>query len=153
MDIERLHSLINDTTRIFRKGDPVEQRQTGNMQVTEFYGFPPVSEAPDSMRLIDMVFVEVGVDTAKAESRRAEIVALLNDWPEPLMLEGGPSYIHLGGVLGSQDAALQLMALGEVLRIWKMLTPMTLGATGEEARQMAGGGMLYAVGFTPEKVA
>ena len=53
------------------------------------------------------------------------------------------SYIELGGWIGDQNLALQLMGLGSLLGLWKLLTPKTiLGgiADNDLAMKMAGQG-------------
>lgn len=73
--------------------------------------------------------------------------SILRQWPEPGRLEVGPSYIELGAIIGDQGAALQLMALGEALKLWVVLTPTKLGATPEQARIAAQHGFLMIGGF------
>lgn len=60
----------------------------------------------------------------------------------------GPGYIELGGHVGDQGMALLLMGLGEAAGCWKVVTPLTLGLTGEAADSLAGGGMVMITGYT-----
>ena len=57
---------------------------------------------------------------------------------------GEVNYIWLGGVLGDQGFALQVMGMGELLGIWKLLSPDTMMPfMDEETKQMmAGNGMV-----------
>ena len=72
---------------------------------------------------------------------------ILRGYPEPERLAGGPSYIEIGGVLGDQQEAFLLFALGKVLGLWSVITPATLGFEGPEADQLAGAGMVNMSGF------
>jgi len=78
---------------------------------------------------------------------RGEIITILKDYPQLERLAGGPSYIEVGGVIGDQGAAFQLFALGEVLGLWKVVTPKILGMDDATARQLAGSGMIMISGF------
>lgn len=57
-------------------------------------------------------------------------------------LAQGPSYIELGGWIGSQQIALQLLGLGTILKIWQVITPKTLSIEGKQADDMAGNGFV-----------
>lgn len=56
------------------------------------------------------------------------------------------SYLELGGWIGDQGLALQLMGLGNLLGLWDLLTPRTmlgdLGLSEESLMAMAGQGLL-----------
>lgn len=64
-------------------------------------------------------------------------------------LSGGPSYIELGGWVGDQGVAFQLMACGEAAGLWGIITPKKLGITGPEGDQLAGNGMVMVDGYRP----
>lgn len=154
MDLNKLHHILRETTVQLRKGDEVEERRVGGVQVTEVYAMPHESQAPNGIVKVDCHFIVVGVDKAKAEAHKAELVALLKDWPSEAWgspipkLEEGPGYIHVGGAIGDQGAAFQLFALGQVLGLWQVITPEKLGITDPaEARQMAGSGFVMIDGF------
>lgn len=55
------------------------------------------------------------------------------------------SYLEIGAWVGDQGIALTLMGMGELLGVWKLLTPASLGISGELAEQMAGMGMISIV--------
>lgn len=57
-------------------------------------------------------------------------------------LRQGPSYIELGGWVGDQGTALQLMGLGEILGLWEVATPARLGIEGDQAQEMMGMGFV-----------
>lgn len=166
MNVERLNALIQETTAPFRKGADViingkeataEQRKAIEEKgldalgggVVEVFGMPPVDAMRPDVPRVDCHFIVVGVDKAKAEERKAELVSILKDWPND-RLKGGPSYIEVGGELGSQDSALGLYALGEVLGLWQVVTPAKMGITGPEGDDLAGRGMVMITGFRPE---
>lgn len=109
--------------------------------------------APEGLEMVDVEFMVVGVDKAKAETRRAELRAILDAWPQPERLAGGPSYIEVGGVIGDQGAAFLLFALGKVLGLWGLITPASMGITGPDAREMAGAGFVMITGYRPERAA
>lgn len=121
--------------------------------VLEIFDMPHVSDvqkARSDVKIVDMIFVDVAVDTAKAESRRSELVEVLSEYPEMDRLTQGPSYIEIGADIGDQGLALQLMAVGSVLGFWQVMSGLTLGMDRDMARQMAGVGLLNITGYNPE---
>jgi hypothetical protein len=148
MDLNRLYAILRDTTVQLRKGAEVEHERVGPVDVTHVWAMPHESEAPPSMEKVDCALLTVAVDKARAETVRADLVALLADYPEPDRLAGGPSYIEVGAVIGDQGAAFQLFALGAVLGLWTVITPRTLGFTDDtEVRAMAGRGLVMMSGY------
>ncbi|MDP3725632.1 MAG: hypothetical protein Q8R36_00365 [bacterium] len=169
MNLDRLRQILRETTAQLRKGEEIEGDPELANAVKNFkegddvsnlpggsvhiYAMPHESQAKNGIEKVDCHFITVGVDKAKAETHRAELVAILNEWPSEAWggtvpkLEEGPSYIHVGGVIGDQGAAFQLFALGKVLGLWDIITPATLGITGLEADQMAGSGLVMTSGF------
>lgn len=135
---------IADTTTMLRKGEEVIETEVQSVRVVEVFAMPHVSAAEEHWELIDMHFVVIGVDIPEfmrelvAESFRGEIAS----YPAPERLKGGPSYIEIGAVLGSQDAALRWMALGSVLDYWRIMTPEKAGITGDDADALAGQGFV-----------
>lgn len=159
MDTKRLLEILGETTSQFRKGPVVTEETRPGLTVKHVYAMPHESEAATEIEKVDLHFVTIGVDKAKAEALRAELIGILNDWPTEAWghavpaLSRGPSYIHAGGVVGDQGAALCLFALGKALGLWNVITPETLGFKGEEAAQMAGAGFLMIDGYHPEQMA
>lgn len=162
MDLTKLYALLRETTVQLRKGEMFEgdrhlldqakegvepERGLQGSGVLEVYAMPPVSAAPD-LEKVDCEFIVVGVDKAKAEARRDDFVDLLRRYPQPDRLAAGPSYIEVGGVIGDQGAAFCLFALGQVLGLWKVITPAQFGLTGEEARRAAGSGFVMITGWS-----
>lgn len=136
---QEVYELVQATTRVYRKGEQVVQREG----VTEVFDYPHVSEAKKDTH--DLHFIEVEVHDA--EGREEEFVRLMDAYPEPERLWAGPSYIETGAVLGDQETALRLYALGEALGYWKIITPGLLGMTGKHADELAGRGMVMHSGY------
>jgi hypothetical protein len=164
MDLSKLYEILSETTIQLRKGEEiegspelVEQIKRGDHPtaggVAEIYMMPHASEAKPELKKIDLEFLVIGVDKHAAERRKAELINILNSYPEPDRLAGGPSYIEVGGVIGDQGAAFQLFALGQVLGIWNVITPASMGITGAEARRLAGSGFVMISGYTAASVA
>jgi len=60
-------------------------------------------------------------------------------------LRKGPGYIELGAWIGSQDMALRMMGLCKLWGLCDLITPATLGVTGDNAEKLAGSGMVMLV--------
>jgi hypothetical protein len=146
MDIEKLHTILGETTIQIRKGAEIEKEQVGPVEVTHVYAMPHESEARDGLDKHDLHFLTIGVDRAAAERHKNALLSILSDWPEPERLAGGPSYIEVGGVIGDQGAAFCLFALGKTLGLWDIITPEGLGMEGPIAAQMAGSGFIMITG-------
>jgi hypothetical protein len=85
--------------------------------------------------------------SARNGPTRSEFEGLLSLYPDRNQLRDGPSYIAVGAALGSQDIALRFLGLGELVGSWKVITPESMGATGEAAKAMAGSGFVMCSGF------
>lgn len=162
MDTSKLYAILRETTVELRKGAVFEgtpslvaQAEAGAEKlrgggVLEIYAMPHVDEAPENIERVDVEFEVIGVDRDKAEARRGEFIALMDSYPQPERLAGGPSYIEVGAEIGSQSGAFQMFALGKVLGLWDIITPSKMGFAGEEARQMAGSGFIMITGYRPQ---
>jgi hypothetical protein len=148
MNLDKLYEILRLTTVPLRKGAEIEERESGGIKVIEIYAMPHESESP-TLEKVDLVFLVIGVCKAVAESHKDDLIAILNQWPQPERLASGPSYIEVGGVIGDQGAAFQLFALGQVLGLWKVITPASMGMTGEDARRAAGRGFVMITGYRP----
>lgn len=163
MDLNALHNILRNTCQQLRKGE-VFEGDKGMVEwakradadeaapggVLEVYAMPHAADpAFTGYEQVDLHFVRVAVDRKAAEAERENLITLLRQWPEPERLAGGPSYIEVGATIGDQGSAFELFALGKVLGIWDVITPELLGATGEDARQMAGSGFIMCTGFRP----
>lgn len=151
MNYERLNQILNETTVQLRKGDVVSEKDVGPLRVVTIDAMPHVDEAAPSLVKVDMEMLVIGVDREVAERHRAELISLLDDYPDPKSLREGPSYLGVGAVLGDQGAAFQLFALGEVLGLWKIFSPGRLGLKGERANMLAGMGLILISGYKHEE--
>jgi hypothetical protein len=160
MNLNRLYEILNETTIQLRKGEvihgdkPLVDAIKAGVEsdklpggVVTFDMMPTVAEAADGLEKVDLEFLVIGVHKAKAEQHRAELIGLLNTYPNPDSLASGPSYITVGGEIGDQGAAFQLFALGKVLGLWEVITPGSFGMTGAEAQQAAGSGFIMMTGY------
>jgi hypothetical protein len=148
MNTERLYRILGETTIQIRKGEIVNKHEPKDgIAVTEIYMLPAEDEVRPNLERVDMEFVTIGVDKAKAETHKAELIEILKHYPRPDELAGGPSYIAVGGVIGDQGAAFQLFALGKVLGLWDVITPASMGFEGPEARDLAGRGFIMMTGY------
>jgi len=157
---EVLQASLPMWVRVERHSGAVEvsTHQVGNVAVTEVMGFPEAPEdathesfaegAPNRVRA-DVHFVEVAPtpDFPDREELINAVRAALGEGEFGTVMRGvdlasGPSYITLGGWLGSQDLALMLIGAVELAGIAKAVTPAMLGATGEVADIMAGNGLV-----------
>jgi hypothetical protein len=144
-----LGHFVLSATLAYRKGVEFSEREVGNVKVFEINGYP---ETPSHGALVDVHFLSIGF-TEKASITKAEFLSMVNKARDgefqDLSLEdfaGGPSYLTIGGWLGSQDLALRFMALGQFLGVWMVITPERLGVTGTQADALAGGGMVMTSG-------
>lgn len=147
MNCERLYAILADTTQQLRKGPEIVQYAAGPLQVAEINAMPHASEADANLVKVDMELLVIGVDKAKAERHRKELIEILRTYPNPEELRDGPSYIHVGAAIGDQGAAFQLFALGKVLGLWEVITPKKLGLPSA----MAGTGFVMITGFREQR--
>jgi hypothetical protein len=149
---QKLQTALPAWVRMERPtGTPeVTHSQVGGIAVTEVMGFPETpAEAPIDEVAADVHFVEVvrGEDFPTKDELIAYVQDALGEGEFGTTmsaddLAGGPSYITLGGWLGSQDLALMLIGAVELAGIAKAITPKALGMTGEMADTMAGNGLV-----------
>ncbi len=140
-----IQTAIMDCADMFRKGDEVVREQVGDVDVTHVFAMPHEDEIDGAVERRDMHFVTVAISKERLEVVKDEIEAWCDEHANDLV--NGPSYIALGGILGSQDLALMLMAVGDVLGYWEVITPERLGLEGEAARRAAGIGYIMTTGY------
>lgn len=161
MDVNKLHKILRETTIQIRKGaivhgspELVGAIECGDDElpggVVSIDMMPSDHEVKPDLERIDCHFITIGVDKAAAAANRAEFIEILNDWPRPERLAGGPSYIEVGAEIGDQGAAFQMFALGKMLGLWSIITPETFGMEGEEADRAAGSGYIMISGYRLE---
>jgi hypothetical protein len=78
---------------------------------------PSETDLKPGLEIVDMSMLKIGVHKETALHHRAELIELLKGMSEEekAIFRQGPSYIHVGGMIGDQGAAFQLFALGKVL--------------------------------------
>lgn len=143
--MNRLIEIINETTESLRKGDVVTgEPLESHKGVTHIYLMRHVDEFAGEK--VDLHFIVVGVDLAKAQDRKEELRELLREYAaqHPRFLEG-TSYLEVGAEIGSQELAFRLFALGKVLGFWDIITPERLGVTGDLVDELAGRGFIMTV--------
>ena len=148
MNLDHLQAIIDKCTLPLRKGPEAVECGEGASQ--GIVTVPHLDEAGRDLEEVDMWFLVVGVDKAKAQERKAELIELLKSYPEPVVISNGLfSYITVGAVISDRGTVLRLFALGKVLGLWDVVTPTTLGLSGERAQDAAGRGFIMCTGFNP----
>jgi hypothetical protein len=165
MNIGRLMEILAECTFLLRKGEeitgtpelveavkhgePMEAMPGG---IVEIWGMPSVDDfvVTPEIEKVDCHFVIVAIHKQRAAREREEFIQIMTTYPRPERLAGGPSYVEVGAEIGSQEAALQMFALGQVLGLWKVITPASFGITGPEADAAAGNGLVMISGFKQE---
>jgi hypothetical protein len=139
-----IRTLLEETTTVFRKGETVVEETSG---ATSVYGYDPQEDAPEGLVMVDVHFITVGVKLPIPEGGAERLAGYLATFPDPEALRGGPSYITLGGFIGSQEYAFRFMALGKALGLWEIITPETMGMEGAAADRAAGAGFVLMTGW------
>lgn len=166
-----INTMLEATTVMYRKGEERTEATLGAVHVIEqWIGVDKVPDdllkiPPEDVQFIDMHFFMVGVNMRAARVWKETLGALLDNWPpDPSYmpenrLANGPSYIELGSQIGTfmgQQDAMRLMALGEALDLWDVITPERLMARvgvqldDQQARMMAGSGLVMISGYHPD---
>ncbi|MBU3904973.1 MAG: hypothetical protein KJ906_02410 [Nanoarchaeota archaeon] len=150
MNTKELYEILQDSTRVYRKGEIVEESELEHIKVVEIFGYEHTDNAPkeDNFDKIDMIFVDVLVDKTKAKDYKNNLINILKEYPQPERLAGGPSYIELAPNLEmEQESTLRLMALGKSLEMWDIISGKTLGMDDAKTKELAGSGMLMISGY------
>ena len=103
------------------------------------------NKLPSSEHTVDMVFFNVMVvgSPDPDEFRRLVTTNKAGEFCDVDLFDGKEhNYMELGGWIGDQGVAMQLMALGQLLGLWRVITPLMLGLPADLAMQMAGAGMV-----------
>jgi hypothetical protein len=154
MDSERLYQILEETTKVYRKGAIIEKKNIGNLNVIECFGYPHTSKAPinNKYEKVDMIFIDVVVDREKALERKNEVENILEQYPQPERLSQGPCYIELAPNLGlEQEGALRLMAMGKTLGFWNIMSGKIFGLPDDETIEYARNGLLMVDGYRRNK--
>lgn len=147
--IEQLAHDVSRCTLAYRKEvEVVKVEEVGPIRVVHINDYPEVPASYGD--LVDVHFLKIGFTEAAAdqewfESSLYQAIAdhgvfadiSREDW------RGGPSYISVGGWIGSQDLALRLFALIKHYGLGDLITPAELHVTDPEtADALAGRGMV-----------
>ena len=86
-------------------------------------------------------------DPPSVEEFEAVLAGHTSDYvtTNPFPLDAEQNYMTLGAFVGDQGVAMQMMALGHLLGMWKLLTPMLMFGdlmSEDERMQLAGRGMV-----------
>lgn len=136
----------------FRKGEQITTRKVGIVEVVEVFAMPHIDEAPGHLEQVDVHFMWIGVDKAKAEEFQAEFIRFLE--PHRPLLERGPSFMTIAQEFEvEQDVAFHIMAVGQALGFWKVMTPAIFRLTGTMADRAAAQGYVMINGYKTGEIA
>lgn len=147
-ELDRLRQVISAQARVFRRGEVVTETEVApGVRSVSIEAFPE----HDGTRTADVHFLHVGL--AEGASKQEFVAALeaargsVGEFGgSPPDLPSGPSYIEVGGWLGSQQLALEFAGLCELHGVGNVITPSSIGiADPEVADRMAGMGMVFVV--------
>lgn len=155
MSIADLNDFVRRVTVTYRKGEPIKREMFGSLEVITLDISPELQ--PDSGAVIDVHFQWVGFTEEAGSLTNEEFIEMIRQAETGHFasmtlkrLAFGPSYIELGGWLGSQDQALRFLALGEYYLLWEVMTPKKLFVADDLADQMAGAGYVMNSGLDPK---
>lgn len=103
-------------------------------------GDNPEEHQPEG-HTVDLTFFKVALIGEPSKDEFEELTADISE----LLKEGTEiGYMQLGGMLGDQGMALQVMAIGDLLGVWKVNSPESMlpFMDAEMKMQMAGQGMI-----------
>lgn len=157
-DVAALTTLVKSCTKLYAHEDQYSMMggpSTGMFSHDMSKEKPRTAADPEKEVLVDLCFVTVGVKEATAKKKKKAFIKALDDGhgaETNVSLGEGPSYLHLGADLGDQGFALRFMALGSVLGLWNIFSPMAYGqANGTiqlvELQNAARNGALHIVGY------
>ena len=100
------------------------------------------AERPAPSHSVNIHFFWVSVKGSPSQKDLHDL--LERHYPDMGRLRRGPSYMEMGAALGDQGLALLLIGLGELVGLWRAVTPERLGFEGADATSMAGSGLVNA---------
>jgi len=124
----------------------------GGLPVVDSYRMPSTAEysSDDTVDVIDVHFICIGVKKALAEPYKERFNKLISNPPFYALIEKGTTFIELGNLLGSEMAALYMLALGKHYGFCDLILPADLGLEGDEADIAASEGSVIMVKKAPE---
>lgn len=144
--IDDLPAILDVSTTVHSKADDGHAERWGTQSLSV------VDEAAPGSVLIDLHFVVVAVHMDEANHHAPRLVEILETYPEPDRLAGGPNYVELGSWIGTPDYGLRLIALGAALGLWDAITPAVENVVGEDADKAVEAGGIFMSGY-PDGVA
>lgn len=158
MEMRQFTRLITSLVTPYLKkgGKEVEVKRRGDIDIVEIFAFPQEAEIPAGQIKVDLVFFAAAIDMAEVELHKEDLLAMIHELEDLMEEKGmpmryGQSYIHLGGVIGSQQVALLTMALCKALNLWGLVTPYSMGEYDQErAKHAAGMGFIYSIKLPEE---
>jgi len=142
-------SVLNNSTILISKGEVTHARMPGIKAQLWGLLLSETDPAANQFERVDFHFIQVGVNAKRAEVDRREFTRLLDTYPYPAKLSSGPSYKHVGSVLGDDLAALRLFALGKTLGLWKIRMPMDFGVDTDLLDYAVDLGFIVCDGYRP----
>ncbi len=120
---------------------------SGGLPVVDSYRMTSTAEytSDDTVDIIDVHFICVGVKKALAEPYKERFGKLIGNPPFQALIDKGATFIELGNILGSETAALYMMALGKHYGFCRVVLPSDLGLDGDEADIAASEGSVIMV--------
>lgn len=130
MNISRLCDIIGSTTLALPTATPEDEREQQAihhfLRIREPIGLP----RPEEVVSVYCYFYQVAVDKTRALEVREEVITILADWPELIGITPPmecPTHSDMSTVLGTDQDAYGLLALGAVLGLWGVNTPEVYG--------------------------
>ena len=146
MNKTQLLEVLNETTYLIIDG-PGKRRIDKLESLLWGVALSPDDERVAALQRVDCSIVSVGVDVDRARTYLDDIVALLDEYPDPARLQDGPSYKQVAEIVGDDVTALRLFGLGRVLDLWAVLTPADFGIEPEMVEEAADLGMVVISGY------
>ena len=126
-----------------------DHTERGSCRCGLCFDAPPEATVPEG-HTVSVEFFDVSQKGADKDEYLALVRKEFPHW-----MDGKEhSYMETGGDIGDQGLAMQAMALGQLLGIWKLLTPSTLFGSvvsAEKKLEMAGAGYISIRSPAPEE--
>ena len=108
---------------------------SGGIPVVDSYQMYSVDEYAnnDEYEVIDVHFICVGINKEVADQYSERFDRMIHGDPFSELISNGTTYIELGQILGSETAALYLMALAKYYGVCDLILPKDLGLYDDEA--------------------
>lgn len=144
MNTTELYRILKESTVSLRKGSVIVDKDDEHIHVTEIWAMPHVDDPTFTKYPKEDVgpFV-VAIFPVKAEENKSKLIDIMRTYPDQDRLRKGPSYIEVGAVIGSQEAAFKLAALGKYLGLCDIMSPLSMGFDGKSSVDMITSGFFF----------